>query len=87
MAFISIGFDNIINSDKVVAIVTPDSAPSKRLIQGAKEHGLLVDATQGRKTRGVIVTDTHVVISAISPETIAQRAKEAGVERKEEILT
>lgn len=87
MAFISIGFDNIINSDKVVAIVTPDSAPSKRLIQGAKEQGLLVDATQGRKTRGVIVTDTHVVISAISPETIAQRAKEARAERKEEILT
>ena len=64
MAFINIGFGNIINTDKVVSIVTPDSAPAKRLVQRAKEEGNIIDATQGRRTRGIIITDQHIVLSA-----------------------
>ena len=77
MAFINIGFGNIINTDKVVSIVTPDSAPAKRLVQRAKEDGNIIDATQGRRTRGIIITDQHIVLSALLPDTIATRSKEA----------
>lgn len=75
MAFINIGFGNIINSDKVVSIITPDSAPAKRLVQRAKEEGNIIDATQGRRTRGIIITDGHVVLSSLLPDTIANRTK------------
>ena len=75
MAFINIGFGNIINTDKVVSIVTADSAPAKRLVQKAKEEGNIIDATQGRRTRGIIVTDAHVVLSSLQPDTIAGRTK------------
>lgn len=75
MAFINIGFGNIINTDKVVAIVTPDSAPAKRMVQKAKEDGSVVDATQGRRTRGIIVTEAHIVLSSLQPDTIAGRTK------------
>ena len=71
---INIGFGNTIVSDRVVAIVSPTSAPMKRLKDEAREAGRLVDATQGRRTRSVIITDSnHVVLSAIQAETIAQR--------------
>ena len=74
MSFINIGYGNIINSDRIVAMVSPDSAPSKRLMQNAKENGKVVDASQGRKTRTFIVTDTgHLVLSALQPDTIAGR--------------
>jgi regulator of extracellular matrix RemA (YlzA/DUF370 family) len=74
MSFINIGYGNIINSDRIVAMVSPDSAPSKRLMQNAKENGKVVDASQGRKTRTFIVTDTgHLVLSALHPDTIAGR--------------
>ena len=82
MAFINIGFGNIINTDKVVSIVTPDSAPAKRLVQRAKEEGNIIDATQGRRTRGIIITD-HIVLSALLPDTIATRSKEAATKKKE----
>lgn len=82
MAFINIGFGNIINSDKVVSIITPDSAPAKRLVQKAKEEGTIVDATQGRRTRGVIITDDHIVLSSLLPDTIASRTKHANSERE-----
>jgi len=73
---INIGFGNIVNSDKIVAIIAPDSAPSKRLIQNSKETGRVVDATQGRRTRAVIITDSdHVILSALLPETISGRYK------------
>lgn len=74
--FINIGFGNIVNSDKIVAIIAPDSAPAKRLIQNAKENGRVVDATQGRRTRAVIITDSdNVILSALLPETISGRYK------------
>ena len=73
---INIGFGNIVNSDKIVAIIAPDSAPSKRLIQNSKETGRVVDATQGRRTRAVIITDSdYVILSALLPETISGRYK------------
>ncbi len=72
--FINIGYGNVINSDKIVSVISPDSAPIKRLVQKAKEDGISVDATQGRRTRSVIITDSgHVILSALIPETIAER--------------
>ena len=71
---LNIGFGNVVATDRVVAVVTPGSAPVKRLKDHAKEMGKLVDATQGRRTRAVIVTDSdHVILSAIAAETITQR--------------
>jgi regulator of extracellular matrix RemA (YlzA/DUF370 family) len=71
---LNIGFGNVVASDRVVAIVTPGSAPVKRLKDQAKKAGKLVDATQGRRTRAVIVTDSdHVILSAVAAETITQR--------------
>lgn len=76
MAFVNIGYGNIINSDKIVAMVSPDSAPSKRMLQNSREQGKVVDASQGRKTRTFIVTDTgYLVLSALQPDTIAGRIK------------
>lgn len=71
---LNIGFGNMVNMDKVVAIVSPDAAPIKRLVQAAKESGKAVDATQGRKTKAVLITDGEMlVLSALQPETIAKR--------------
>ncbi len=71
---VNIGFGNIINSRKIVAIISPDAAPVKRMVQTAKDNGTAVDATCGRKTRAVIVTESnHLVLSALLPETIANR--------------
>jgi len=73
-ALLNIGFGNVVARDRVVAIVTPGSAPVKRMKDYARETGKLVDATQGRRTRAVIVTDSdHVILSAIAAETITQR--------------
>lgn len=72
--FINIGYGNIVATDKIVSVVNPESAPIKRMISEAREKGILIDATHGRKTRGVIVTDSnHVILSAIQPETVVQR--------------
>ena len=71
---INIGFGNIVSANRVVAIVSPESAPIKRLISDGREKGLLIDATYGRRTRAVIITDSnHVILSAIQPETVAHR--------------
>lgn len=71
---INIGFGNIVCANRVVAIVSPESAPIKRIISDARERGQLVDATYGRRTRAVIVTDVgHIILSAIQPETVANR--------------
>lgn len=71
---INIGFGNLVSANRLVAIVSPESAPIKRIIQESKEKGNLIDATYGRKTRAVIITDSdHVVLSAIQPETIRNR--------------
>lgn len=70
---INIGYGNVVNSDKIVAVVNSDSAPAKRLVQSAKDSGAAIDATQGRKTKAIIITDAHVILSALLPETIAGR--------------
>ena len=74
MKLINIGFGNIVSAERLVAIVSPESAPIKRMIQEARDKGMLIDATYGRKTKSVIVMDSeHVVLSALTPELIAQR--------------
>ncbi len=71
---INIGFGNIVSANRIIAIVSPESAPIKRLIQESREKGLLIDATYGRKTRAVIITDSHhIVLTAVQPETIGNR--------------
>ncbi len=74
MKFINIGFGNMVASHRVVTLVSPDSAPIKRLIQDARDTGRVIDVSCGRRTRSVIITDSeHVILSAIQPETIATR--------------
>ncbi|MPM81152.1 hypothetical protein SDC9_128204 [bioreactor metagenome] len=74
MQLINIGFGNMVSSARIIAIVSPESAPIKRTIQEARDTGRLIDATYGRRTRAVIITDSdHVVLSAIQPETVAGR--------------
>ncbi len=75
MKLINIGFGNMISAGRLVAIVSPDSAPIKRVIQDARDRGSLIDATYGRRSRAVIICDSgHVILSAILPETIGGRA-------------
>jgi hypothetical protein len=77
MSLINIGFGNVVSASRVIAIVAPGSSPIKRLREEAAERGKLVDATQGRKTRAIIVTDSdHVILSALQVETITQRCSE-----------
>lgn len=76
---IHIGFGNVVNTGKIIAIVNPDSAPVKRLVQRAKEAGTAIDATQGRKTKAVLVMEnSQIVLSALLPETISNRAQTEG---------
>lgn len=71
---INIGFGNMVSANRIIAVVSPESAPIKRLIQETREKGLLIDATYGRKTRAVIITDSdHIVLTAVQPETIGNR--------------
>ena len=77
MKLINIGFGSMIAANRVLAIVDPDSAPIKRVVQEAKERGMLVDASYGRKTKAVILMDTdHVILSALTPEALGNRTKE-----------
>ena len=81
---IHIGFGNIVNAGKIIAIVSPDSAPVKRMVQWAREEGIAIDATQGRKTKAVLVMEnSQLVLSALLPETIALRAQAEGKEDEE----
>ncbi len=71
---INIGFGNIVSAGRIVAIVSPESAPIKRLISEARDRGSLIDATYGRRTRAVIIADSnHVILSAVQPETVRHR--------------
>ncbi len=75
MKLINIGFGNMVSAGRVVAVVSPDSAPVKRLVKEARERGMLIDASYGRSTRAVLIMDSdHVVLSALQPETVANRA-------------
>ena len=76
MKLVNIGFGNVVAAGRIVAIVSPDSSPIKRIIQDEKEKSTLIDATYGRRTRAVIITDSeHVILSAVQPETVAARAE------------
>lgn len=82
MKLISIGFGNMVNADRVITIVSPDSAPIKRIVQDARDKGALIDASFGRKTRSVLIMDSdHVILSGLQPETVAGRfVEESGEE-------
>ncbi|ABB15504.1 MULTISPECIES: extracellular matrix/biofilm regulator RemA [Carboxydothermus] len=72
--FINIGFGNIVSANRIISIVSPESAPIKRIISEARDKGMLIDATYGRRTRAVIIMDSdHVILSAVQPETVAHR--------------
>lgn len=74
MQLINIGFGNIVSANRIIAIVSPESAPIKRIIQEAKDNKTVVDATYGRRTRAVIIMDSgHIILSAVQPETVAAR--------------
>ena len=74
MKLINIGFGNMVSAGRLIAIVSPESAPIKRLVQEARDRGVLVDATYGRRTRAVLITDSdHIILSALQPETVASR--------------
>ena len=74
MKLLNIGFGNMVSTDRLIAIVSPDSAPIKRMIQEGRDRGVLIDATYGRKTRSVVIMDSdHIVLSAIQPDTVAAR--------------
>ncbi|RDW17892.1 extracellular matrix/biofilm regulator RemA [Oceanobacillus chungangensis] len=74
LRLINIGFGNVVSANRIISIVSPESAPIKRIITVARDHNKLIDATYGRRTRAVIVTDSdHVVLSAVQPETVGQR--------------
>ena len=78
MKLVNIGFGNVVFADRIVAIVSPDSAPIKRIIQDAREEGNLIDASYGRRTRSVLITDSeHIILSAVQPETIANRLQDS----------
>lgn len=74
MQLVNIGYGNIVNSERVISIVSPDSAPIKRMVQEAKDNKTAVDATYGRRTRAVLIMDSgHIILSAVQPETVAAR--------------
>ena len=84
MQLINIGFGSLVSAKRLVAVVSPESAPIKRMTQEARERGILIDATYGRKTKAVLIMDNdHLVLSALTPETIAGRI-EGGDDREEE---
>lgn len=77
MKLVNIGFGNMVSADRIIAIVSPESAPVKRIVQEAKEQGSLIDATHGRRTRAVIITDSdHIVLTYLQTETVAARIEE-----------
>lgn len=74
MKLINIGFGNVVSSDRIISIVSPESAPIKRIIQESRDKGMLIDATYGRRTRSVIICDSdHIILSALQTETVANR--------------
>jgi regulator of extracellular matrix RemA (YlzA/DUF370 family) len=85
MQLVNIGFGNMVSQDRIISIISPESAPIKRMIQEAKDSKTAIDATYGRRTRSVIVMDSgHIILSAVQPETIANRAESINVEEEEE---
>ncbi|MBN2881933.1 MAG: DUF370 domain-containing protein [Clostridia bacterium] len=84
MKLINIGFGNMVSTSRIISIISPESAPIKRMIQEARDKGSLIDATYGRRTRAVIVTDSgHVVLSALQPETVGHRLDDKTAEEEQ----
>lgn len=84
MKLINIGFGNMVSANRLIAIVSPESAPIKRIVQEARDKGVLIDATYGRRTRAVMITDSdHVILSAVQPETVANRLTDAADEMED----
>lgn len=74
MRFVNIGFGNIVSAERIISVVSPESSPVKRMIQDARDRGMLIDATFGRRTRAVLIADSeHIILSALQPETVAGR--------------
>jgi len=85
MKLINVGFGNMVSAGRLVAVVSPDSAPIKRMIQEGRDRGVLIDATYGRRTRAVLIMDNdHIVLSALQPETIASRVSDKEISFAEE---
>ena len=85
MKLVNIGFGNMVSANRMIAIVSPESAPIKRIVQDAKERGTLIDATHGRRTRAVIITDSdHIILTYLQSETLANRITEDEVITDEE---
>ena len=82
---VNIGFGNIVAANRIISIISPESAPIKRIIQEARDKGMLVDATYGRRTRAVVVVDSgHIILSAVQPETVANRLVAQTADSEEE---
>ena len=85
LKLVNIGFGNIVAANRIISIISPESAPIKRIIQEARDKGMLVDATYGRRTRAVVVVDSgHIILSAVQPETVANRLVAQTAESEEE---
>ncbi len=85
MRLVNIGFGNLVAANRMISIVSPESAPIKRIIQDAKERGTLIDATHGRRTRAVIITDSdHIILTYLQPETVANRLNDENAVDDEE---
>ena len=86
MKLINIGFGNLVSASRLIAIVSPESAPIKRIVQEARDKGSLIDATYGRRTRAVIIMDSdHIILSAVQPETVANRLDSSNEDLEEEL--
>lgn len=87
MKLVNIGFGNLVLANRIVAVVSPDSAPVKRIVQEGKDRSMCIDATYGRRTRAVIITDSdHVILCAVQPETIATRINDGICEEDKEVI-
>ena len=86
MKLINIGFGNMVSANRLIAIVSPESAPIKRIVQEARDKGSLIDATYGRRTRAVIIMDSdHIILSAVQPETVGNRLDSSNEDLEEEL--
>lgn len=86
MKLINIGFGNMVSANRLIAIVSPESAPIKRIVQEARDKGSLIDATYGRRTRAVIIMDSdHIILSAVQPETVANRLDSSNEDLEEDL--
>ncbi len=86
MKLINIGFGNMVSANRLIAIVSPESAPIKRIVQEARDKGSLIDATYGRRTRAVIIMDSdHIILSAVQPETVANRLDSSNEDLEKEL--